>query len=241
MSFKSKHDFFNLTTNGSGGSTGLVITDSNENKSATTVQAQNEKGDYVAWEVFAETLSPDCSYAVKASVTLGGIKCGTVIAGTGDYQGKKFTLGSITINTAAGSAPTVSASGEEIPADTTHTDCSYTFPTATLEACHHAQNLWNAFAFTGTGCYLQSANYTAGGTISRATKDGETVAFDVIEGQLTAAITITQTGNTEPTLTAGENWVITAPLTCSNPDANYPTWTATLSRALTHDTPNAGA
>ena len=91
----------------------------------------------------------------------------------------------------------------------------------------------------GTGCYLQSANYTAGGTISRATKDGETVAFDVVDGKLEVQLTIQQTGSTKPTVTAGSDWTITAPLTCSNPDADYPSWTCTLSRYLTHDATQA--
>lgn len=229
MSFKAKYDFFGLT------SKGLVITESNENVAATTVQAQNEKGDYVAYEVFAQTMSPDCSYVISADTNLSAMKCGTVINGTGDYSDKKFTLGSLTINTAAGTPPTVQASGEEIPADTLTSDCTYTFPSTTLKACHHAQVLWDAFTLGGNGCYLQNASYTAGGNISRATKDGETVAYDVTEGQLQVNITVTQTGNAVPTLTAGSDWYVTAPLNCSNPDSNYPTWTATLSRSLTHD------
>jgi len=237
MSFKAKYDFFHLTTDALGQATGLVITDSNENKNATTAQAQNEKGDYVAWEVFGETMSPDCSYVLNSDINLSTIMCGEVVNGTGNYQGKKFTLGSLTINTSAGQPPTVQASGEEIPEDTTHTDCKYQLPTTTLKVCHHAQTLWEAFTLGGTGCYLQSATYTAGGTISRAMKDGETVAFDVSEGQLTVNVSITQTGDVAPTLTAGSGWTITAPLSCSNPDSNYPTWTATLSRSLQHYVP----
>lgn len=101
--------------------------------------------------------------------------------------------------------------------------------------CHHAQILWSAFTLGGTGCYLQQANYTAGGTISRATKNGETVSYDVVDGQLTVNLTILQTDSTAPTVTAGSDWEITAPLNCSNPDADYPSWTCTLSRYLTHD------
>lgn len=132
MSFKAKYDFFHLTTDALGQATGLVITDSNENKSAATAQAQNEKGDYVAWEVFGETMSPDCSYVLSSDINLSTIMCGEVITGTGDYQGKKFTLGSLSINTSAGQPPSIQASGEEIPLDTTHTDCKYKFPTTTL-------------------------------------------------------------------------------------------------------------
>lgn len=92
----------------------------------------------------------------------------------------------------------------------------------------------------GTGCYLQQANYTAGGTISRATKNGETISFDVVDGKLEVQVTILQTGATAPTITAGTNWTVTAPLTSSNPDADYPTWTCTLSRYLEHDAPAQG-
>ena len=132
MSFAAKHDFFGLAGNG------LVITDSNENKSATTVQAHNERGDFVSAEIFGETMSPDCSYVLSADTSLASMKCGTAIAGSGDYSGKKFTLGNITIQTSCGSPPKIGASGEEIPAGITHSDCSYTFPAATLKMCHHA-------------------------------------------------------------------------------------------------------
>lgn len=229
MSFKTKTDFFGLATGG------VVITESNENKSASVAEGHSEKGDIVAFEVFGETMSPQCTYVLSANTNLSSMQCGTPITGTGDYSGKKFTLGGLTINTSAGSPPSIQASGEEIPSGTSHSDCTYTFPSATLKMCHHAQILWNAFTLTGDGCYLQQANYSAGGTISRATKNGETVAYDVVDGKLEVQLTIQQTGNTAPTVTAGSDWTITAPLNCSNPDADYPSWTCTLSRYLTHD------
>ena len=118
----------------------------------------------------------------------------------------------------------------------TTSDCTYTFPAATLKQNHHAQLLWGVATLGGDGCYLQQAVYAAGGTISRATKNGETVAYVVVDGKLEASLTILQTGNTAPTVTAGSDWTITAPLNCSNPDADYPSWSCTLSRYLTHDT-----
>lgn len=131
MAFKSKTDFFGLAGNG------LVITESNENKAASTAEGHNEKGDIVAFEVFGETMSPQCTYVLSADTSLAEMKCGEPISGTGDYSSKKFTLGSITIDTSAGSPPSVQASGEEIP-NSSHTDCTYTFPAATLKMCHHA-------------------------------------------------------------------------------------------------------
>lgn len=83
---------------------------------------------------------------------------------------------------------------------------------------------------------MQQANYTAGGTISKATKNGEPVSYDVTDGKLEVQVTILQTGATKPSLTAGTDWTITSPLNCSSPDADYPTWSATLSRYLEHAT-----
>ena len=240
MSWQAKTDFFGLATQANG----LEVTEANENKSASVAEGHNEKGDVVAFEVFPNggTMSPSNTYVLGKDLTLSTLpKCGAPIAGTGGYAGKKFTMGSITISTTAGSPPTIQASGEEIPADTTHSDCTYTFPSTTLKLCHHAQILWEAFTYTeGTGCYLQSANYTAGGTISRATKNGETVSYDIVDGKLEVQVTILQTGNTDPSITAGSGWTITSPLTCSSPDADYPSWTATLSKYLTHDSQSSG-
>lgn len=230
MSFSAKHDFFGLAS-----SAGLVLTETNEGVQASTAEGHNEKGDVVAFEVFGETMSPECTYILSGDVSLASIKCGEPIAGTGDYSSHKYTLGGLTINTQAGSPPSIQASGEEIPSSITSSDCTYTFPSATLKACHHAQILWSAFTLSGTGCYLQSANYTAGGTISRGTKNGETISYDVTDGKLEVNINILQTGNTKPSVTAGSDWTITAPLNCSNPDSDYPSWTCTLSRYLTHD------
>lgn len=95
--------------------------------------------------------------------------------------------------------------------------------------------MFGAFAYTGTGCFLTEASYTVQATIGKATVDGDPVASDVTEGMIEASVTITQTGSTEPTLSAGTDWQITSPLACTNPDANYPTWAATLTKYLEKD------
>lgn len=231
MSFQAKTDYFGLST-GSGST--FVITDSSENKSAQVATGQDEKGDVVAYEVYGEEMAPACSYVINANSTLGTIKIGEAITVTG-ISDKKFTITNVSISTAAGSPPKIDVSGSQIPNTVTHTDCTYTIPAATLEVCHHAQILWSAFTLGGTGCYLTQANYTASGDLTKATKDGTTISFDIANGQLVADITIQQTGNTVPTVTAGSGWVITAPLTQTNADASLPTWTCTVSKYLTHD------
>ena len=231
MSFQAKTDYFGLST-GSGST--FVITDSSENKTSQTVTGQDEKGDVVAYEVFGEEMAPSCSYVISANSTLGSIVIGSGITVTG-ISNKKFTITNVSISTAAGSPPKIDVSGSEIPSNTTHTDCTYTIPSATLEVCHHAQILWNAFTLDGQGCYLTQANYTASGDLTKATKDGTTISFDIANGQLVANITIQQTGSTDPSVTAGSGWVITSPLTKTSADASLPTWTCTISKYLTHD------
>ena len=132
MAFQSKYDFFSIAGNG------IVLTECNENKVASTVEGHNEKGDIVAFEVFGETMSPDCTYVLSADTQLSGIQCGKMIAGTGDYAGKQFTCGGLTINTSAGQPPSIQASGEEVLSSNGHSDCWYNFPAATLKQCHHA-------------------------------------------------------------------------------------------------------
>jgi hypothetical protein len=95
--------------------------------------------------------------------------------------------------------------------------------------------LLSAFEYGGTGCFLTDASYTIQANIGKATVDGEPVASDVTEGMIEASLTFTQTGSAEPTLTAGSEWQVTSPLACTNPDANYPTWTATLTKYLQKD------
>lgn len=228
MSFQAHTDYYGLST---ASNSAFVITDSAENKTAQTANGRDEKGDIVAYEVFGEQMAPTCSYVLKADASLSSLVIGAPITVGSD----KITITNVSISTSAGSPPKIDVSGEQIPADTTHSDCKYTIPTATLIMCHHAQTLWSAFTLSGSGCYLTDANYTASGTLTKATKDGDTVAFDLSDGQLTATVTIQQTSTTEPTLSAGTGWVITSPLTASRADSSLKTWTATLSKYLTHD------
>lgn len=231
MAFKSNQtDYYGL------GSTTLILTSSDENKSVTVVQAHNEKGDIVAQDTCGETSAPNCSFVLKGDTTISTVKLGNP-NGTG---GKKYAVTSFNIDTSAGSPPSVSVSGEEVPSASTQ-DCYYDVPSATIKVCHHAQILWSAFTLTGAGCYLTNASYSAQCNLSKATKDGDTIAYDVTEGVITVNVTIQQTGTTSPSLGAGSDWTITSPLTCSNPDADYPSWTATLTKTLTHHQGTSGS
>lgn len=239
MAFQKPYDYFNLTSS----QNGLVVQESSQNVQASTAEGHNEKGDVVAFEVFGERMSPSATYLLGKDYSLPSLQMGVPIQGTGDYAQKKFVYAGVTITTAAGQPPTIQVTGEEIPTTIDHTDCYYQIPSATLELCHHAQALWGVPIGPedlGTGNYLQNATYTAGGNLSLATKDGEIVSYDITDGKLEVQATIIQTGQTAPTITipSGSDWSITSPLTCSNPDADYPSWTVTLSKYLIHATTN---
>lgn len=223
MALQEKTDYFGLATD----SSGLVITSSTENKSATVIQAQDAKGDVVAEEIVGETSAPSCTYVVKSDATITGQKLGSASGG--------YVVASISITTGAGTPPGITVTGEAVPASS-HTDCYYETPACTVEVCHHAQILFSAFSLTGDGCYLTSANYTISGSLTKATKDGEIVAYDIIDGKVEAVVEIVQTGAGAPTFAAGTDFTITSPLTKTEADSAYPTWTATVTKNLVHHT-----
>ena len=174
-----------------------------------------------------ETSAPSCTYVVKADATLTGQKLGSASGG--------YVVSSISISTGAGTPPSITVTGEAVPSSS-HTDCYYDTPACTVEVCHHAQTLFSAFTLSGDGCYLTSANYTISGSLTKATKDGETIAYDIADGKIEAQVEIVQTGATEPSFAAGTDFTITSPLTKTEGDAAYPTWTATVTKNLTHHT-----
>lgn len=231
MAFQPKIDYFGLTS-----ASQVKITDSNENKSAQVATGVDEKGDVQAVTPYGSQMAPSCTYVIASAYTFPSVKIGDASITVAD-QDDKFTITSINITTGAGQPPSIEVTGQGVPsAAASHNDCTYTIPATSLEACHHAQTLWSAFSeVTGSGCYLTNANYTVGGDLTTATKDGEIVSFDIANGKIEANITIVQTGATAPSVTPGTGFYVTSPLTKNDPDAAYPTWTATYTKYLVHD------
>ncbi len=223
MAFLAKTDYFGLA------GTALECTASNDGASASVAEAKGADGSVVAHEVYGEALAPSCDYLLKADWTsaAGAVKLGSVKA----TDGKSVALSTVSINTSAGSAPTVAASGEQVEDGATD-GCLYEVPEFSLPKTHHAHILFSAFTLSGEGCHLTAANYTASAGVTKATKDGAVLAHDVGEGKIEAVVTIVQTGAAAPSLDAGEGWSITSPLAMTNPDADYPTYSATLTRYL---------
>lgn len=227
MSFKTKIDFFKISSDGA-----LVCVSSNDGVSASVVEAQGQDGSIVAAETYGETAAPSCEYDLAASLENDASADTALALGrVSDEDGKKYVLNSFSITTAAGSAPKVSASGERVNDDATD-GCLYIIPSFKLETLHHAQILFNAFTLEGEGCHLTGANYAASCTITKATKEGNCLTFDVSGAKIEASLTIRQCASAAPTVTPGEGWLITAPASESNPDADYPTISMTLTKYL---------
>lgn len=75
------------------------------------------------------------------------------------------------------------------------------------------------------------------GSISEATKDGVTIAHDLTDGRIevTGTIQVSDASYGTPALSCASGWTITAPLTQTNPDSDYPTYTFTIVKYLTAD------
>jgi hypothetical protein len=225
MAFKTKTEPYGIADG-----TTLVVLSTTDGKTASNAEALGEDGSIVANTVYGETSAPTAELALKADWETddGDIQLGAVTTS----DNKKFALGGIHIRTAAGAAPTISIKGEQVQSDAA-SRCVYEVPGFSLTTKHHAQPLFGAFSLSGTGCHLQGADYDITGAIGKATKDGDCLTFDITQGKIEVSVSVKQTGTTAPTLAAGTGFQIVDPLAESNPDAEYPTFSAKLVKYLT--------
>lgn len=226
MSFKTKQDYYGL-----GAVTGLALTGTAENKSLSTAEARGEDGFVVAVESFGETSAPSCDLVVKGDVTLESIVLGAITT----INSHKYCLANLSITTAAGAAPTVSASGQQV-ADNATVRCKVTLPAIVISGLFHAQT-FGAFTLGGTGAHLTSCTLEIAGTIATATKDGEIIAHDLTDVRMTvtANIQVSDSSYGAPSVTASSGWKITGPISETNPDADFPSYTCQLTKTIAAD------
>lgn len=226
MAFLTKVDPFGIS------SSTLAVKSTSDGNSGSVAEATDENGTIVAQESYGNRMSPSAEYALKKETTFDEI----VLGGVSTYKTKRVVLTQLTINTSAGGEPTISASGEEIEASADGTcPATYTIPEFTLGVCHHAKILFSAFSISGTGCYLNSANYTAQCENGTAMIEGAVVAHGVYGAYLEVTAGIISTSGTVPTVTPGTGWVVSSPLAETNPDAEYPNYSITLRKPIAKD------
>lgn len=212
-----------------GGFSGLTPKSSSDGKTSQTAEAVNSYGDVVAHDEYGIVLAPSTEYAVTGTVDLSDIILGSIHTyGTGAAQ-KSLMLTTVTINTQAGSPPTVTISGVEVEAGAT---AARTYAlTGTLTPRSKAQDVCGALTASDN---FTSITTTASVNSQIATVTGTPVASDAANGRIEVNATMTDpTGAATITAAAGGAFTITTAESTSNPDADYVTHTATATKYLT--------
>jgi len=225
MSFQAKTDFFGLGASVAG----IVLTDSTLNESASVAEAADDRGDIIAKEVYGATAAPSCDFVFKAKQTLN-IILGKVNTLTGPFAGKYCVTG-YSVATSMGTEPKLTVSGQRLY-DTATDSTTITPGTIDVSVYHKAQIFLGAFALTGSGCHLQENTLNVQATLTDASKDGDMVAHDIHDGRITQSLKIVQTGSTIPTVTPANGFIITSPLTRTEADSDYFSWTCELTKYL---------
>lgn len=222
MSWASKQDYCGLAVTGK-----LICRKADENRSGSYLEKTGEHGDIVATKAYGTAnASPSNEYAIAADVTLAPV-LGAVTA----VDGKKYMLQSVSVSTGSATEPTLSATAVQVE-DGAATGNKFAAPSTALSPDDVAQFLFGGFTLSGTGCELTQCNAEISCTVGLTTVNGDPVASDPHTAHVTLSVTVIQTGETAPTVTPASGWDLSAPLTCSDPDADLPTWTCSVSKPI---------
>lgn len=227
MAFKTKTEYFGLAS-----IAGLKLVSTVENKSASNVEARGEDGFAIAREVFGERVAPSAEYEVIADVNVKTLELGTI----NTVDSKKIAFLTLRASTSAGSAPKVSAAGQDVGNSTATGTCKVALPEVVIKALHHAQN-FGQFSISGQGAHLTDSSIEFTAQLSEASKDGDIIAYDVVDGRITISgtIQVSDAAYGKPSVTA-TGYDFTSPVTETNPDSNFPTYTFTAVKSLTAKT-----
>ena len=232
MGLLQKVDYFDLS------SSGFAVTDTSENKSAGYIaEARGDDNFLVAVDTSGEIVNPQCDYIVTSQATLTSVVLGSVKT----ILGKKIALGNITINTSAGQAPTMTASGSQIE-DNGTAHCTATCTGVTLSPLYHAQDFG---LFEVSNGQLQSSTLTYTGDIGTAMVDGVIKSSDLIGASIQVNGTIVGVNDSgvisTPTVTLNTpsgnvlSGVMTQPLTETNNNGQFPTYNFTATWGVKAD------
>ena len=224
MSWESKQDYAGLASE-----TAVTIKAVTVNTSGQYLEKPGHNGDIAATKAFGTVSAPSCEYAIAASHTYSGVKLGSLVT----VDSVKFALESIHYETGADSEPTLAAVAKQVAS--TASDASvntFAVPSFTVKPDEIAEDPLSAFDLSGELCELTKCTVDISCSVKVHTVNGDPVAHDVTMGRIQVALTIGQYGTAEPTVTAKTGWDISAPLSCTDPDADMPSWTVTLSKPL---------
>lgn len=230
-------DYFGLVKSSNGA---LKIVDSAENRAKTSVSGANLYGDITVVDSFGETAAPTANYELVDNLTDATMpNMGTVV--TVDGLSKPFVLGGLTINTATGSAPAVSASGQMVQTGAKQLR-KYVLPGINLTPRHRAQDFMGLCSIKkGSEAAddkedygLESVNASFPIEITTAVPQGEVVAYDLHGGMATCVFTMNWYADTAPVVELSKTATdleatISSPVTKSTPRNGYTQYTWTVS------------
>lgn len=222
MSWEAKQDYCGLAV-----ANKIICKASNENRAGQYLEKTGQHGAICATRLYGtKNASPSNEYAVADDATLA-----IVLGSVTTVDGKKYMLQSVSVSTGSATEPTLSATAVQVE-DGATTGNRFAVPSLSLSADDVAQILFGAFTLAGAGCELTQCNAEIGCTVGLHTVNGDPVASDPHTAKVALSVTVLQTGDTPPTVTPADGWELSAPLTCSDPDSDLPTWTCSLSRPL---------
>lgn len=227
MSWETKTDYCGLAVANT-----IIIKSSNENRSGQYLERAGQSGAIVATKPYGILAAPSCEYAIQAakSYAAGDIKLGAVAT----IDGKRYALQTVHYENGADQEPVFSATAQQIETTSDGTTRTFDMVAFAVSPDEAAAILASAFSLSGTGCELIKCAIDGTASVKNHTVNGDPVASDATMGKAVVTVTILQTSTTAPTLSAGTGWEVSSPLTCEDPDADLPVWTAALSKPLTY-------
>jgi len=250
--FNKAIDYFKLVASSS---PKLKIKSSSENRSKETASGQNTHGDTVVVDSYGETAAPSAEYEVIADMAAADLPVlGKVVAADSTNPdikiggtGRPVALGSITISTQTGSAPTITASGQAIHAGGTQIrwyDLADIFPAFSLTTRHRAQDFLglcaikkgseSATPIEDYGLSSVNANFPVEFTLAQP--QGVLLNYDLHGGTVTVDYTMNWYAATAPEIELASgvpaNTTITTPKGRSDPENGYTQYTWQVSVPL---------
>jgi hypothetical protein len=234
-------DYFGLVT---ATTNALEVISSAENRSKQSSSGANSYGDITVVDSFGDTAAPSAEYEVIAALASASFPvlgtCATVAS-----LANPVVLGTVTINTASGVEPKVSASGSMVQSGAA-TLREYTLPTFSLTARHRAQDflaavdikIGDSTASGVTDYGLESVSATFPIEITLAQPKGVVANYDLHGGTATASYTMNWYASTAPTIVltaaaAAAGYTISSPVTKACPENGYTQYTWTVSLPMT--------
>ena len=202
-------DYFGLET---ASSNALKRKSSAENRSIQTASGANTYGDAAVVDSYGETAAPSTEYDVVDELAHDPSAAGTTLVTLGTVNSptgiaNPVVLGSLTISTQNGSAPSMSASGQMVQSGATQLR-AYKLPAFTLSPRHRAQDFLglvsikkgNSAASPIEDYGLESVNAQFPIEFTLAQPQGVVMNYDIHGGMATVDYTMNWYSGTAPTI-----------------------------------------